>query len=306
MNRSVFDVSSVLAFYYAAELGSITGAARVCNISQAAMSNRVKQAEADVGVLLVDRSRHGTSIRMTEEGRIIKCGVRKMLLQFSDTMLEIRGVPRIIRICCSTRLFTGDLISLISRFRLRYPDVSFCIFSTTDDEAVKMLRNGVATHALIPCPPNRRIGSTKTDVYPGTDPSIVLKHRVGIVTSEWVPLSEKRYVTPDDLRHYSAIFPADDILEDLLRGWFGNGPSQHAVLKTCTAGEALMGACNGTGYAILPYNRMIRSLYGMCFRPLYPEVTLEASIITCTENTRSRSVMLWDSFLAEQVNQGSR
>ena len=288
------DVSSLIAFYYVAELGSITRAAKVLNISQAAMSKRVRKAESECGVALVDRSSSG-GVRITCEGQIIKQCVENMLLQYTNMIRDLKGIPRIITVSYASELFVGDLVVLISRFKLDYPDVSFNVVHATKEIAIRMLRDGTATHALIPCNSSGDIGVKYTDI----GPSLLMTHRIGVMFPKYVPLANRPYITADMLKYYSAIIPSDRHLMKEFMKWLGPDNDLMSPIRMHSLGGTLLAVREGIGYAVMPMTKSACSTPGMRLCPLSPSIRISAAIITGTQNPRNESVILFDRFLKE-------
>lgn len=92
-----------------AEYQSITKAADALYISQSAMSHYVQKAEAELGVLLFDRST--TPITLTYAGRKYMESARKILLENDRLMKEFRDI---------THHMTGKLRIGTSRDRASY------------------------------------------------------------------------------------------------------------------------------------------------------------------------------------------
>jgi DNA-binding transcriptional LysR family regulator len=80
------EVSELRAFCAAATLGSIAEAARAMNVSQPAMSKRLKNLEAVVGTELFVRSTRG--VRLTAAGTQLYAVARRLLLS-ADTVHEL-------------------------------------------------------------------------------------------------------------------------------------------------------------------------------------------------------------------------
>lgn len=81
------DFRSLEVFVWVATLGSFRGAAARLNTTQPAVSQRIAQLEADLGVRLLDRSRSGVSV--TSRGRVLLAGAERLLGQVAALRAEV-------------------------------------------------------------------------------------------------------------------------------------------------------------------------------------------------------------------------
>ncbi len=289
------DVSSLIAFYYVAQLGSITGAARVFNISQPAMSNRVKKFEKDIGVMLVERN--GAAIKITREGHIIKDGVSNMMLQYANMLSSIRGLSQSIVICCCSDVFASALAVIIAKFRLRYPEISFRILGCTPAEAMKHLANGVASYFLLPSDSKGNIEHPSQTEGSRLTPRFSMKCRMGVMLPDGIPLAERKFITPEMISPYDAMIPSDKQLIARLRSWYGEQYAPQAVIRTDKISEAIAAARSGSGYAIVPMSSESSLFRGMCIRPLQPDLSMYAVIADSPNSIHNTSVIRFNEFL---------
>lgn len=78
-------------FIAAAEEGSISRAAERCYISQPALSQHIRQIEAEMGVPMFDRT--ATGIRLTQYGKLYLNNARAILHVEQMMMERIRELP---------------------------------------------------------------------------------------------------------------------------------------------------------------------------------------------------------------------
>src|SRR5262249_60833729 len=84
------DTSLLRAFVAAAETGGMTTAARLINLTQAAVSQQVKRLEETLGRQLFERERRG--LRLTPRGERLLVRARR-LLALDDAGWAVRKVP---------------------------------------------------------------------------------------------------------------------------------------------------------------------------------------------------------------------
>jgi len=76
------NLDKLKSLMYVAELGSLTAASTAIHLSQAAVSQHLKDLEEEIGALLIDRSRR--PVTLTEEGEKLVAVARQMLQQWNE------------------------------------------------------------------------------------------------------------------------------------------------------------------------------------------------------------------------------
>lgn len=120
------DYLGLEAFVAIAELGSFNRAAAYLNVSQTALSHRIRKLEADLGVQLFVRSTREVS--MTKAAQAILPGVRHSLGQLSDAYQNLRDLGQEARgylsfACLPTVSYTV-LPSVLSALARHFPDIT--------------------------------------------------------------------------------------------------------------------------------------------------------------------------------------
>lgn len=90
----MLDVRLLQAFYWVATLGGFHKAAARMNITQPAVSQRVAQLEAELGVTLIERTRR--SVACTERGRSLLVHIER-ILSLHDAMHHAIAAPEAVR-----------------------------------------------------------------------------------------------------------------------------------------------------------------------------------------------------------------
>ena len=130
------------AFYYAAHLESITRAAEHLDLTQTAVSTRVRALERELGAELFDRSGH--RISRTPGGETLYrlvahlvTGVDDLLVNFSERSSDILSGE--IRIGATQCVATSILPLPFSRFHDLYPSIRLHIKRCVTEEAANLL-----------------------------------------------------------------------------------------------------------------------------------------------------------------------
>lgn len=117
------------AFETVVELGSLSAAARVLNLSEPALSRKITALEAELDLTLFDRSRR--QLRPTEVGRAFLQEVQPILSglrRISDFADEIRaGARRRLRLVSMPRLGTAITGPVIAKFKEAHPDIALSV-----------------------------------------------------------------------------------------------------------------------------------------------------------------------------------
>lgn len=132
-------------FYTVAKCGSLTKAAEELYISQPAVSQAIKQLEAQLGGQLFNRTHKGMELSETG-GRQIFPLVEKALKLFDEAeskYSELKDTATgIVRICASDTVSTHFLLPYIKKYHELHPNVNLILQNCTSSETVEMLKNG--------------------------------------------------------------------------------------------------------------------------------------------------------------------
>ncbi|WP_224815949.1 LysR family transcriptional regulator [Hasllibacter sp. MH4015] len=117
------------AFQTVVELGSLSSAARALNLSEPALSRRIQALEAELDLVLFDRSRR--QLRPTEAGQAFLQEVQPILSglnRISDFANDIRtGARRRLRLVSMPRLGAAITAPVVARFKASHPDVALSV-----------------------------------------------------------------------------------------------------------------------------------------------------------------------------------
>jgi DNA-binding transcriptional LysR family regulator len=143
-NLARFDFVSVRLAVACAQSGSLTSAARDCNLVVAAASRRIRELEIALGDTLFER--HSRGLTPTSAGRaFVRRGIA--LLQEMDSLVgelaDLReGVVRHIRMSAGTAAINQFLPPLLARHAELHPQVRIELDEEVSDGVVKAVREG--------------------------------------------------------------------------------------------------------------------------------------------------------------------
>lgn len=146
-----FDSVTARLILLLAETGSIGRAAEREGIASSAVSRRVSDLEARLGVVLFDRSAHG--VRLTRAGEAYAEGCRTVLRSIADLdaiMTDFGSGQRgSLRLACTSSALTGRLPELLAKFADRHPGISISISEMGAAKALLALDEGQADIAIV-------------------------------------------------------------------------------------------------------------------------------------------------------------
>lgn len=147
MNCELLDLRAFLAVL---DLRSFVKSAELLNLSQPALSRRIKALEASFGAPLLERTTR--SVTPTALGRELEPMIRRLLGEFEASVLSINtlGVQQRgqVAIACIPTAAFYFLPRVIRAFRERYPLVRFRILDLSANEGLESVGRGEAEFGI--------------------------------------------------------------------------------------------------------------------------------------------------------------
>ena len=147
------DTRFLESFIRVVELGSMAEAARRLDLTPAAVAQRVKALEQDLGTPLL--ARVGRSVRPTAAGNAIYASATGLLRSVrelkSTAMLDV--VAGELRLGAVSTAMTGILPKLLSRMNRFHPDVGFFVAPGTSQDLYQRVVDGELDAAIVVQPP---------------------------------------------------------------------------------------------------------------------------------------------------------
>ncbi len=140
------EVLDLKAFLTILDMGSFSRAAKALNMSQPALSRRLRSLESTLGTALLERTtRH---VEVSSVGRTLEPFVRRMVDEFETTLSAIAEFGSqsggTVTIACVPTAAFYFLPRVISAFHVLYPDIRFRIFDLSADPALDAVARGDA------------------------------------------------------------------------------------------------------------------------------------------------------------------
>jgi DNA-binding transcriptional LysR family regulator len=231
---------ALLAFVEAAMLGSFSAAARKLGKSQSTVSGAIANLEADLGVVLFDRSSRKPGL--TEHGRLLLGRVQDILAatdRLDRAALQlVGGLESRLTMVLSDTYYSVHYEQIMQTFEQRYPDLAFeCVIAEGAD-VLALIQSGRAHIGLL---------QAQSD-YPPDIGSALISERseIGLYAANTHALAqEKGAISAEQLAGHRKISLGTAIASEARpaqeRGW--SAPSYLMMLEMTTM---------GFGWAALP------------------------------------------------------
>lgn len=128
-------------------------AAEALNVTQAAVSARIKQLEAVLDVSLFDRNRR--TVKLTPEGHRLRRHADRMLADWRKARQEVTagGAKHQLSVSSSPRLWDILLQKWLVQLRRNEPDLAITTYALGPDAVIRQLLDGVIDLAFLLDPP---------------------------------------------------------------------------------------------------------------------------------------------------------
>ena len=250
--------------------GNISAAAQSLNLSQPSLSRQLKDLEEELGAKLFIRGNR--RIELTEEGLILRKRAGEIMQLVELTESEISEVKN--NISGTLSIGAGESLSMhritevFRRLKENYPDIRLNVVSGDTEDLQDRLDRGLLDFALI---------FTDFDRNAYHHLTLEEKEIFGIIMRRDDALAEKEYITVKDLYGKPLIVSRANGL-DIFSG------SQARKLQVAATYNLLYNASlmveDGIGVAI-SFDGLVDTSENssLCFRPLYPEISVSPSLI---------------------------
>lgn len=250
--------------------GNISAAAQSLNLSQPSLSRQLKDLEDELGATLFIRGNR--RIELTEEGLILRKRAGEIMQLVELTESEISEVKN--NISGTLSIGAGESLSMhritevFRRLKENYPDIRLNVVSGDTEDLQDRLDRGLLDFALI---------FTDFDRNAYHHLTLEEKEIFGVIMRRDDALAEKEYITVKDLYDKPLIVSRANGL-DIFSG------SQARKLQVAATYNLLYNASlmveDGIGVAI-SFDGLVDTSENssLCFRPLYPEISVSPSLI---------------------------
>ncbi len=212
-------------FLMVAREENITRAAAFLHITQPTLSRQLADLESELGVLLFERGSH--KIKLTQDGILLKRWAKEIVeleektrSQFTNEDGELEGE---ISFGCGELQSMTELSKMLSSFSKNNSHVHYKIFSGTADDIKDRVEKGLLDFALFMEP----IDISKYEFL-----RMKTKEKWCLLVKKESPLSQRKYITPKNLKDLPIILPSRENVQNILSNWLGEYAKKINIVST--------------------------------------------------------------------------
>jgi DNA-binding transcriptional LysR family regulator len=273
------------------------GAAEALAISQPAVSNAIKQIEAQLGVPLFDRV--GNRLVPTDEAHEVMRGsepIFSLYRAFSQKLKDLRDTRTgSLRALATPALANALIPSALSAFLATRPEMHVFFDVRRTPEVVEGVETGFADIGFSLAPQQRS----------GIDAKPIAAGQMICVCPPDHPLADRSEVSADDLAAYPLIGfePGTPLGVALHQGFWNPRLQERTMIETRYSSTACLLAEAGVGVSVVDSFAVVGGRYRLAARPLTPRVPIEAFALIARHRPVKRVVK---AFLKEVQAQAAR
>lgn len=253
---------------------SISGAAEVLHLSQPTLSRQLKDMEDELGKQLFIRGNR--KIKLTDEGNILRRRAEEIVELVKKAEYEIikndETISGEISIGSGETYAINTVFDVARKLKEKYPNVRYNITSGDMVDIEEELDKGLYDFCVV-------VDHIDTSKYNYI--TLPMKDVWGLLMKKDDEMAKKEFITTEDLKDLPLILSRQSLNGGALVSWLKNNRYKLNIVATYNLlyNAALM-VENGIGYA-LSLDKIVNTTGSseLCFKPLYPKVEVEVSII---------------------------
>lgn len=266
---------------------NITRAAQSLHIAQPTLSRQMMELEQQLGKPLFVRGKK--RITLTDEGAYFRSRAQEMMDLMVKTESMFRSdedtVAGDIWFGCGETPVMGSITRVFHDLQAEYPGLTFHIFSGDSESILEKLDKGLLDMGLM-------LGAADLDKY--RQIPLNLKSRFGLLMPKDSPLAQRDTIPVSLLPTMPLIVSQQTVSGQFLRQWLGKSYDELNIIATYNLiYNATFMVEQGMGYGLCLENLVnTEGRRNLTFRPLEPEVTLNAFLVVKKYQVLSRSAQL--------------
>lgn len=268
------DIRVLKYFLTVAREESITKAAETLHMTQPPLSRQLKDLEEEVGKQLLIRG--SKKISLTEDGILLRKRAEEIVDLMEKTKAELNNSDKNI----SGDIYIGsgetDAISFFAQaagnLQKRHPMIHYHIYSGDSKRVLERLDKGLIDFGLL-------VGPVDIEKYDRM--KLPVADTWGVLMRKDSPLAEKEYICAEDLWDKPLILSHQASSSSNMITWLKTDSSKlNIILNYDLIYNASHFVKKGLGYAVA-LDKLINTTGDseLCFRPLYPPLKAELSIV---------------------------
>lgn len=280
---------------------SISAAAQSLHLSQPTLSTQLKDLEEELGKQLLVRGRKGSRrVTLTEEGMILRKRAEEILelVQKAETeiMLSDDNVSGDIYIGAGETQIIRVFAKAAQALQKRHPNIHYHIFSGNAFYVMEQLDKGLIDFGLV----YDRVDLSKYEAV-----KVPIKDVWGVLMRKDSPLAQKQAVSPEDLWDKPLLVSAQKGDDWGIKNWIKKDFDElNIVAEYNLLFNASLLTSEGFGYTIC-FDNLVNTQgdSDLCFRPLFPALEAEASIVWKKYQVFSKAAALFLKQLERYLQQ---
>lgn len=267
------DLRVLKYFLEVAKEENISRAAKKLHVSQPAMSKQLKQLESELGKKLFKRK--SFSVELTAEGMLLRRRAEDLIEMELKIKMEFEtmddNVAGDIFIGCAESDSMKYFVRAAKNLQEIYPKICCHLYSGNYEDVYYRLDNGFLDFYIT----MQSVDVSKYDYLMLPEPDVW-----GILMRKDDSLSEKKYITREDLKNLPLIVSREGMREEYPK-WFREEFKKFNIKATFNlVYNAAIMVKEGFGYMVTIDKLANTSDTGdLCFRPLYPELKSELRFV---------------------------
>jgi DNA-binding transcriptional LysR family regulator len=265
------DINALKAFIQVAELHSFSAAGEKLHLTQPAISKRISQLEAQLGVKLINRI--GRSITLTQAGDTLLPRAKSILMELDDVRRQIKDlaghVTGTLNLGISHHLGLRRLPPVLAEFSRTFPEVNLDIEFLDSEVAYEGVLSGKIQVGII---------TLAQDASPKVVTQKIWNDPLNFVVSPDHPLAGSKLLTLNELTHHQAILPGlHTFTGRLVKKLFDASELNLTVRMNTNYLETIkMMVSIGLGWSVLPISMLDEGLYCLAVENVHIERQLGA------------------------------
>lgn len=266
---------------------NITRAAESLHIAQPTLSKQMMELEQQLGKPLFIRGKK--KITLTDEGAYFRSRAQEMMDLMSKTESMFRSdedtVAGDIWFGCGETPIMGCITQIFHDLQTEYPGLKFHIFSGDADSVLEKLDKGLLDMGLM-------LGAASPEKYRRIP--LNLANRFGLLMPGDAPLASRETIPVELLRSLPLIVSQQTVSDQLFREWIGPDYDNLNIIATYNLiYNATFMVEQGMGYGLCLENLVnTEGKRNLTFRPMEPELSVNASLVVKKYQVLSRSAQL--------------
>lgn len=248
-------ISKYLVFQTVVEVGSLTKAAEILNLTQSGVSHAVASLETEFGFSLLTRDRSG--ITLTSNGERILTYIRETLKANELLRQEVAAINGLevgtVRIGTFTSVSSLWLPAIIKEFQIKHPTLEINLLEGDYDDVDRWIASGTVDFGFV------TLSSAKSfDIIP------LVKDKILCILPSDHPLRQQNSISFAQIQEEPFIMPKWGINDDIRRILRNNNISPKIKYEVAEDQTIIAMVQSGLGISILPEMVLLKSTHKVC------------------------------------------